>query len=130
MSNEGLFDKVKDFLKGHPEQAGQGLDRAEQLIDERTGGKYSEQVARGGDMVRQQLGVDDGRPDATLPTPGTDPDVVPTPTPEVPPAPNTPAPSTPVPGPPVPTTTPETVPEAAPESMPDAPPDTSRGDRV
>jgi len=63
MSNEGIFDKVKDFLTGHPEQAGQGLDRAEHLVNERTGGTYSQQVTQGGDMVRQQLGVDDGPPD-------------------------------------------------------------------
>lgn len=126
MSNEGLFDKVKDFLKGHPEQTGQGTDRAEQLINERTGGKYPAQVSQGGDMVRQQLGVDSGQPGATLPTPGSDPDVAPAPTPEVP-TPDAPPAVSPDP---VPTTTPETVPEFAPESVPDGLPDTSRADRA
>ena len=35
MSNESFFDKVKDFVKGHPEQADQGLDKAGEFLDER-----------------------------------------------------------------------------------------------
>jgi hypothetical protein len=70
MSNEGIFDKVKDFLKGHPEQADQGLDRAGDLVNERTGGKYSDQIAKGDDMVRQQLGVPDEQAETTQPAPG------------------------------------------------------------
>ena len=47
MSNESFFDKVKDFVKGHPEQADQGLDKAGEFLDERTGGQYSEHIAQG-----------------------------------------------------------------------------------
>ena len=59
MSNESFFDRVKDFVTGHPEQADQGLDKVEEIIDERTGGQYSEQVAQGDDVVREQLGIPD-----------------------------------------------------------------------
>ena len=73
MSNEGIFDKVKDFLTGNPDKVDQGLDKAGELLNERTGGKYAEQIAKGDDMVRQQLGVPDDQPGATQPAPGVTP---------------------------------------------------------
>lgn len=70
MSNEGIFDKVKNFLQGHPEQADQGLDKAGGLINDRTGGTYSDQIAKGDEMVRQQLGVPGAQAETTQPAPG------------------------------------------------------------
>ncbi|MFI5075330.1 MAG: antitoxin, partial [Actinomycetales bacterium] len=81
MSNESFFDKVKDFITGHPEQADQGLDKAEQVLDERTGGQYTEQIDKGDDVVRERLGLPDD--ETTVPEP-RDPQAVPgepTPTP-------------------------------------------------
>lgn len=144
MSNESFFDKVKDFIQGHPEQADQGLDKAEEVLDERTGGQYSEQIAKGDDMVRERLGVPEDQ--ATVPVP--DPTPGPTPTPEPIPTPDpspepTPMPGDPpaVPGDPTPTpgTTPEPptappapspdpVPTSPPETVPEAAPDTSHTD--
>ena len=99
MSNESFFDKVKDFVKGHPEQADQGLDKVGEFLDERTGGQYSEHIAKGDALVREQFGIPDDA--ASVPTPE------PAPAPGDPPA---------VPGDPTPTpgTTPEppTVPHA------------------
>ena len=51
------IQKAKDFVKGHPEQAQQGLDKAEELIDERTGGKYADQVDQGSDKLKATLGL-------------------------------------------------------------------------
>jgi hypothetical protein len=131
MSNESFFDRVKDFITGHPEQADQGLDKVEEIIDERTGGQYSGQIAQGDDVVRERLGIPDdeatvpepGDPPAVpgdpTPTPGTapEPSPVPTPTPTPTPAPTEPTTTPPVPTPdPVPTSPPETVPEAAPDT--------------
>ena len=101
MSNEGIFDKVKDFLKGNPDKVDQGLDKAGELLNERTGGKYSDQIAKGDDMVRQQLGVPDDQPGATQPAPGSTP----------------------------PVTSPDPVPTTAPETVPEAAPDTAQGER-
>ncbi|MEP6649025.1 MAG: antitoxin [Lapillicoccus sp.] len=126
MSNESFFDKVKDFVKGHPEQADQGLDKAEEILNERTGGQYSEKVVQGDDAVRQQLGIpeDEGTIPVPDPTPGPTPTPEPVPTPEPSPEPG-PAPGDPPAGPgtppvpspdPVPTSPPETVPEAAPDT--------------
>ena len=81
MSNESFFDRVKDFITGHPEQADQGLDKAEEIIDERTGGQYSEQIAKGDDSSASSSGIPDD--EATVPEPGDPPAVPgdPTPTP-------------------------------------------------
>lgn len=115
MSDESFIDKVKDFIKGHPDQADQGMDKGEEMLNERTGGQYSEQIAKGDDVVRQQLGLPDDSttptPEEPMPTPGE-----PTPTPGT-----TPEPS-PVPDPSEPATTPGTTP---PQTAPDPTPDTS-----
>ncbi|MFF7590314.1 antitoxin [Kitasatospora purpeofusca] len=40
----GILDNMKDLLKGHEDKAGQGIDKAGDFIDEKTQGKYGEQV--------------------------------------------------------------------------------------
>jgi len=57
------IQKAKDFVKGHPDQAQQGLDKAEEMINERTGGKYADRVDQGSDRLKETLGVPaDGEP--------------------------------------------------------------------
>ena len=51
------IEKAKDFIKGHPDQAGQGIDKAEELINERTDGTYADQLDQGTDKVREGLGL-------------------------------------------------------------------------
>ena len=63
------IQKAKDFVKGNPEKAGQGLDKAEEFINERTGGKYADQLDQGTDKVREGLGL----PPEAEGVPGTDP---------------------------------------------------------
>jgi hypothetical protein len=76
------IDKAKDFIKGHPEQAGQGLDKAEELINERTGGKYADQLDQGTDKVREGLGLPPEAENAeTVPAPAPSPEPAPTPEP-------------------------------------------------
>jgi hypothetical protein len=90
------IQKAKDFVKGHPEQAQQGLDKAEELINERTEGKYADKIDQGSDKVKETLGLP---PDADAE--GTIPPVPPTP-PGTPQPPATPQPvptPTPTPGP-------------------------------
>jgi len=83
------IQKAKDFVKGNPEKAGQGLDKAEEFINERTGGKYADQLDQGTDKVREGLGL----PPEAEGLPGTDPAPV-DPSP-VDPAPVDPAPEIP-----------------------------------
>ncbi|MEU3346451.1 antitoxin [Streptomyces sp. NPDC006700] len=54
-----MLDKLKGLLKGHEEQAGKGIDKGGDYVDERTQGKYRSQVDTGEDKLKEQL----GRPD-------------------------------------------------------------------
>ena len=49
----GIFDKAKDALSGHSEQVAAAIDKAGDLVDEKTEGKYAEQV----DKVRTWPGT-------------------------------------------------------------------------
>ena len=53
----GWMDKAKDYIKGNPDQAGSAIEKVEDLIDQRTGGKYSDQVDKGSDVLRDKLGL-------------------------------------------------------------------------
>ena len=52
-----FIQKAKDFVTGHPDQADQGLDKAEELINERTGGTHADKIDQGADKVREGLGL-------------------------------------------------------------------------
>ncbi len=65
----GWMDKMKDYVKGNPDQAGSAIEKVEDLIDKRTGGKYADKVDQGGDVLRDKLGLPDDDP-ATTPQAG------------------------------------------------------------
>jgi hypothetical protein len=52
----GIFDRAKEALSGHSEQVEAVIDKAGDFIDEKTEGKYVEQVDKGQDMARDKLG--------------------------------------------------------------------------
>lgn len=59
------MDKIKKMFKGHEDQAGKGIDKAGDMVDDRTKGKYSGHVDTAQDKLRQQLGTErdqDGPP--------------------------------------------------------------------
>ncbi|MGK5545971.1 antitoxin [Streptomyces sp. URMC 127] len=56
-----VMDKLKQMLKGHEEQAGKGIDKAGDFVDDNTQGKYSSQVDTAQEKLKQQLGSDQGR---------------------------------------------------------------------
>jgi hypothetical protein len=58
-----MMDKLKGLLKGHEEQAGKGVDKGGDYIDERTQGKYRSQVDTGQDRLREQMRDQDRGPD-------------------------------------------------------------------
>lgn len=45
-----VLDKIKGALKGHEAQANQAVDKAGDMIDQKTGNKFQSQV----DMVQEQ----------------------------------------------------------------------------
>ncbi|MFC9589168.1 antitoxin [Streptomyces sp. NPDC056944] len=51
-----VMDKLKQMLKGHEDQASQGIDKAGDLVDGKTQGKYAGQVDTAQDKLKQQLG--------------------------------------------------------------------------
>lgn len=57
-----VMDKLKQMLKGHEDQAGKGVDKAGDFVDEKTQGKYSSQVDTAQDKLKDQLGRDQDQP--------------------------------------------------------------------
>ncbi|MFG2883602.1 antitoxin [Streptomyces sp. NPDC048297] len=57
-----MMDKLKQMLKGHESQADKGIDKAGDMVDERTQGKYSGQVDTGQDALKRQLRDTDNPP--------------------------------------------------------------------
>ncbi|MGY1823155.1 antitoxin [Geodermatophilus sp. SYSU D00079] len=57
----GLGDKAKQALDGEKGEklSDQGLDKAEQFADDRTGGKFDSQSDKVGDMADQRIGQQD-----------------------------------------------------------------------
>ncbi|MFD5145662.1 antitoxin [Streptomyces sp. NPDC058401] len=51
-----VMDKLKQMLKGHEDQAAQGIDKAGDFVDEKTQGKYSSQVDTAQAKLKEQLG--------------------------------------------------------------------------
>jgi hypothetical protein len=59
----GFADKARDALDSEQgeQRSDQALDKAEQLADDRTGGKFDQQTDKAGDLADQRI----GRQDAT-----------------------------------------------------------------
>lgn len=56
MGFDDLKNKAMDMAKGHSEQVGQGIDKAGEFADEKTGGQHSDQIKQGGDKLKQAVG--------------------------------------------------------------------------
>ncbi|MEU6117361.1 antitoxin [Streptomyces sp. NPDC047117] len=56
-----MIDKLKQMLKGHEDQAGRGIDKGGDLLDDRTQGKYSRHVDTAQDKMKDQMGRDRGQ---------------------------------------------------------------------
>ena len=63
----GLFDKAKDAISDrkddiknqasqHSDQVEQGIDKAGNTVDDKTGGKFSDQIDKGQDALKDKLG--------------------------------------------------------------------------
>lgn len=56
---DSLKDKASDLAKDHPDQASQGLDKAGDAVDQKTGGTHSDQIDSGVDKAKEGLGIGD-----------------------------------------------------------------------
>lgn len=53
----GFMNKVKDLLGQHGDKVGQGLDKAAEAVDSKTGGKYSDQIKTGTEKAKDAMGT-------------------------------------------------------------------------
>ncbi|GGO91490.1 antitoxin [Wenjunlia tyrosinilytica] len=64
----GFMDKVKEMFGGHKDETSRGMDKAGDMIDERTGEKYGSRIDTGVDKGKDRLGLGDERgPDDSTP---------------------------------------------------------------
>ncbi|MFE1908992.1 antitoxin [Streptomyces gardneri] len=57
-----MLDKLKGMLKGHEDTARQGVEKAGDAIDAKTGNKYQSQVDTAQQKINEQLGTQEQRP--------------------------------------------------------------------
>jgi len=48
----GLLDKIKGLIGGNADKVKQGIDKAGDMVDEKTGGKFSDKI----DMAEEKIG--------------------------------------------------------------------------
>lgn len=51
----GIFDKAADLAKQHEDIIESGIERAGDLVDDKTDGKYAEHVDQAQDVANEQL---------------------------------------------------------------------------
>ena len=51
----GIFDKAKDLLNEHSDKVDQGIDKAAELIDHKTGGQHTEQIGQAAEQAKQAM---------------------------------------------------------------------------
>lgn len=58
----GMFDNMKDKVTDHanqnPDQLREGVEKAGDFIDDKTGNKYAEHIDKAQDAAHQHLGTD------------------------------------------------------------------------
>ncbi|MEV7329463.1 antitoxin [Micromonospora sp. NPDC093244] len=54
-----FMDKAKDLADKHDKQVDQGMEKAGDMADKRTGGKYDDQIDKGVDQAQARTGEGD-----------------------------------------------------------------------
>ncbi len=52
----GFLDKAKELAGQHADKVEQAIDKAADMVDEKTGGKYSEQIDKGVESAKGFVG--------------------------------------------------------------------------
>jgi hypothetical protein len=60
----GLLDKVKGMLGGHADKVVDGVDKATDMVDDKTGGKFTEHLEKVDDAAADALDEDASTDDA------------------------------------------------------------------
>jgi hypothetical protein len=53
-----VMDKLKGLFHSHEDQAQKGMDKATQVADDKTGGKYGSQFSQGEQAAEREFGID------------------------------------------------------------------------
>jgi hypothetical protein len=64
-----MSDKLKGMVAGHEDQAREGIDKVTEVADEKTEGKYSEQINTVKGKATEQLGGENPPPEGEQPSP-------------------------------------------------------------
>ncbi|MGW7431953.1 antitoxin [Streptomyces sp. NPDC054861] len=67
----GIMDKLKEMMGQHPDKTQQGVERAGDMVDKKTGNKYTGQVDQAQRHVGDRLGAKDRREEPPPPPPPT-----------------------------------------------------------
>ncbi|MFK4088124.1 antitoxin [Kribbella sp. NPDC020789] len=51
----GIFDKAKDALGEHGDKVDEGIEKAGDFADEKTGGEHAEQIDKGQEFAKDRL---------------------------------------------------------------------------
>ncbi|KNX37810.1 antitoxin [Luteipulveratus halotolerans] len=74
MAISDLVNKAKQWASKKPDKARQAIDKVEDVVDSKTGGKYRDKVDQAGDAVGGQLGIPkEGAPQGQAPQQGQQP---------------------------------------------------------
>ncbi len=60
---DNMKDKASDLVDEHGEQVGEGVDKAGDFVDEKTGGQYADKVDQGQTAAKDALDNLDGQND-------------------------------------------------------------------
>ena len=48
----GLFDKARELAGQHADKVGDAIDKAADMVDEKTGGKYADHIDKGAEAAK------------------------------------------------------------------------------
>ena len=51
----GIFDKAKDLVNEHNDKVDQGIDKAADMIDQKTGGQHSSQIDQAAEQAKKAM---------------------------------------------------------------------------
>ncbi len=52
----GIFDKAKDLINENEEKIDQAVEKAGDVVDEKTGGKYADKIEQAEDVIQEKTG--------------------------------------------------------------------------
>ena len=56
----GFLDKAKDLLGQHAEKVEGAIDKVAEVVDDKTGGKYADQIDKGAEAAKDFVGDEEG----------------------------------------------------------------------